>query len=1263
MAKELKNIFDPSVDEVQQTFTINAWHVSQSVDALTGTEDYDITISGSLTVTGSILHAGIQDANGVASSVLVRDDSTGEYYITGSYGVGGSSNTGSLLTTASVSNNDITFTKGDGTTFVVTVDTGSGGGGDTNIANTNLTLDNNRTLDFGGNSLKFNAYQGETFEISSSNSSEVKISGLPNSSQPHVVAYDAADGTLSYVSTGSFGGSTSTGSLLTTASVSGTDITFEKGDGSTFNITIVSSSYAVTSSFAATASHVLNPDYVSTVTYNTGTIDFTGEGNAFDGELNINDLTSSLLTTSSFNNATGSFLTTGSVTNNTITFEKGDGTTFVITVDTGSGGGGSTDYVSNVVYQTGSIDFTGVGNAFDSAININDLTASLISNDDTGSFMTTGSVSGNTVTFTKGDGTTFDVTIVSSSYAITSSYAVTASHVLNPDYVSTVTYNTGTIDFTGEGNAFDGELNINDLTASLLTTSSFNTATGSFLTSGSFNDGSAAITLYSDNGDYTLDLSSLSGGGGGLAITASNEGSVLTQNARSFDFVGNAVTATNSGNAVTVTVGTGSLPSGLLSSSAQISTDISGAFATGSFLTTGSVTNNTITFEKGDGTTFDITILSSSYSVTSSFAATASYVLNPDYVSTVTYATGTIDFTGEGNAFDGELNINDLTSSLLTTSSFNNATGSFLTTGSVTNNTITFEKGDGTTFVITVDTGSGGGGSTDYVSNVVYQTGSIDFTGVGNAFDSAININDLTASLISNDDTGSFMTTGSVSGNTVTFTKGDGTTFDVTIVSSSYAITSSYASSALSSSYAVSSSYGPNIYNTDGGLTGNRNVTANGFALTWSFQAADWILNSDPGVEVQINNLTTQDSPQVLGVTNGVVTYMNTSSFGGGGGGGTPDTPLNSLQFNSASAFGGSELYYDETNIRLGINVASPVRPLHISSSIAQALRLESTVAENQYIQFYPLGASGAGSLIGGVNVNDFGILNTDGTIQTNQYVSASGEIFFPRISNSNQQHLAAFDTASGEVTYVTASEYVSGVVDTQFLQDLGQVNVTSPFNSFPAFSGSAYILITGSSSIPTASINIASPSGVFGGEGLQGGLEIYYIHNGQETDITVFQNPGPPDGSSVFHKVATLKRTGFYGLNLTTTGADGQKTTGAVGDYHHLPVSRSINTQNIGASTTISLNSDYNVINATANDPGDTLTLLAGSDQIVGTTIRAKVNYTISNQLVDNFTLKYRHKLGSDETILNSVNSNGTEELTFMVTHTGLFCFEHPPA
>ncbi len=50
---KLINIFDPNVDEISQGFTINSWHVSQSVEAFNAVAPYDIAISGSLTVTGS----------------------------------------------------------------------------------------------------------------------------------------------------------------------------------------------------------------------------------------------------------------------------------------------------------------------------------------------------------------------------------------------------------------------------------------------------------------------------------------------------------------------------------------------------------------------------------------------------------------------------------------------------------------------------------------------------------------------------------------------------------------------------------------------------------------------------------------------------------------------------------------------------------------------------------------------------------------------------------------------------------------------------------------------------------------------------------------------------------------------------------------------------------------------------------------------------------------------------------------------------------
>jgi len=64
--------------------TIQAWHVTQSVDALTGVVAYDITISGSLTLTGSVKSKdgftgsllGTAATSSVAQSVKVTNNAT-----------------------------------------------------------------------------------------------------------------------------------------------------------------------------------------------------------------------------------------------------------------------------------------------------------------------------------------------------------------------------------------------------------------------------------------------------------------------------------------------------------------------------------------------------------------------------------------------------------------------------------------------------------------------------------------------------------------------------------------------------------------------------------------------------------------------------------------------------------------------------------------------------------------------------------------------------------------------------------------------------------------------------------------------------------------------------------------------------------------------------------------------------------------------------------------------------------------------------------
>ena len=82
MANTLKKIFVPGLDQVAQTYTIESWHVSQSVDAFTGTEAYDIILSGSLTLTGSLFIDGLTDPS--LTNVLTIDTSTGQIYYTSS---------------------------------------------------------------------------------------------------------------------------------------------------------------------------------------------------------------------------------------------------------------------------------------------------------------------------------------------------------------------------------------------------------------------------------------------------------------------------------------------------------------------------------------------------------------------------------------------------------------------------------------------------------------------------------------------------------------------------------------------------------------------------------------------------------------------------------------------------------------------------------------------------------------------------------------------------------------------------------------------------------------------------------------------------------------------------------------------------------------------------------------------------------------------------------------------------------------------------
>jgi len=528
---------------------------------------------------------------------------------------------GSLLVTGSVSGNTLTFEKGDGTSFELRVDTGSGGG----VA-TDITDLNNFT---GSANTRFDNLEAATgsYLISDDTGSLVYSGSFDGVS---TLTLYLPDGNLDLDLSALVGGSTDISALnLFTGSA---ESRLDSIEGLTGSLATTGSNTFTGSQFfsgslipEATDSEngiydlgsVQNPWRDLYLT--TSSLNFVKDGEIFSvlsGEKDAIRVGNVLITTASLafvNNEgdvvsniavaqesgsevvggdileTGSLLVTGSVSGNVITLTKGDGTGFTLTVDTGSGGGESTD-ISALNTFTGSIQ-TEVDT-------LTAATSSYLVNADTGSFYVSSSVSLNTITFTQGDGTTESVTIDTGSNS-------------TPTDISAL--NT----FTGSA---ESRLD------------SIEGATGSFVT----NDQTGSFLVGSD---------------------------------------------------------------------------------TGSLLATGSVSNNVITLEKADGTSFTLTVATGSGQPvpdgTVSSSAQIEAVIDDNYISASAAASGFGSGGGDStdisalNTFTGSAE-SRLDSIEAATSSFlgSSDTGSLLVTASVASNTITLEKGDGTSFNLTVDTGS-----------------------------------------------------------------------------------------------------------------------------------------------------------------------------------------------------------------------------------------------------------------------------------------------------------------------------------------------------------------------------------------------------------------------------------------------------------------------------------------------------------------------------------------------------------------------------
>jgi uncharacterized coiled-coil protein SlyX len=469
---------------------------------------------------------------------------------------------GSFLITASVNLNTITFTKGDNTTFAVTINTGSATSTDiTSLNSFTASQDSkNSTLaiytasvdtkfsNIGSQSASWDNTNLNSFTASQdtknstiatyTGSNDTKWSNLGSQSGSFVTESETGSFARTNVDNNFTVNQTFTNITAVSASFQYIQTTYETasviyssgsnqfGDELT-DIQTLSGSVKVQGSLTVNGTPVqtssvditsLNAFTASQETKNSTLATYTASVN--NSLTNINSFTSSNGNTSlnsytasndtkwtNLAGQTGSYVTsaitasslvTASVNLNTITFTKGDASTFNITVNTGSAV--TTDLTSLNAF-TASQD-TKNSTLASVTSSLNSATASLFTSASLA--LVTASFSGNTLTFTKGDASTFGVVIpdVSGSGTTnTGSLLVTASAFIN------------TITFTkGDGTTFPVTV----------TTGSLNYVTGSF---GAFYDtttqsGSAGVAYSMKLNNTDISDGVIISGSGGIKVLA-----------------------------------------------------------------------------------------------------------------------------------------------------------------------------------------------------------------------------------------------------------------------------------------------------------------------------------------------------------------------------------------------------------------------------------------------------------------------------------------------------------------------------------------------------------------------------------------------------------------------------------------------------------------------------------------------------------------------------------------------------------------------
>jgi hypothetical protein len=469
--------------------------------------------------------------------------------------------------------------------------------------------------------------------------------------------------------TGSFNSS----SLLTTASANINVITFTKGDGSTFDITVIASGSVVPGTISGSA-QITALGFVSS------------------------SVTASSLITASFNNGTRN-----------LTFTKGDNTTFAVNIPDVSGSAGNfvttssfNTYTSSTNTRLSNIEST-TASLNISVSQLNAATSSYATSTITASSLITASInnSTNTITFTKGDSTTFDIVIQTGSVSPinTGSFATTGSNTfVGNQTISGSLFVSGSEVVAGPVTA--SRLQINGVTDLNGTLDVLNDATF------------RGDVLIQSSGEQKLLMRSTSGGGvsQGFDLLIQTSSFIIRDETHDIDFFEFDYISSSAQHILKLEANRFELNSGSLGVSGSLTASLQEGYVWAGGA--GNVSTLVATSSFGGGGTID----TGSLVTTASFNAyTQSTNVRLDNIESTTASLNSSITQLNANTASQQISINSLNAA---TASYVTETesGSFLITASFDNGTrnLTFTKGDITTFAVnipavsgsTIDTGS-----------------------------------------------------------------------------------------------------------------------------------------------------------------------------------------------------------------------------------------------------------------------------------------------------------------------------------------------------------------------------------------------------------------------------------------------------------------------------------------------------------------------------------------------------------------------------